>query len=346
MIQVLEQVTEMDEKFGLMLHNHNDVYTLSYDPSSSTCTDIRHVKHPVKSYHYGIEFFGCCNGLVFLRHVDECHSNVLILWNPTTNEGKKVPFPKFEETEQCLESVEYGIGYSSRAKDFKVVAIGDFEGTYEVMVYSVKKNKWKGVEELCIDNLVHRKIPDMARMPVNGALHWIADIESRTLPSEDSEVILRFDIETEKFDEMPLPDLFGENSETSLCVLGGSLCLLGFDPKVGADVWEMKQDGNEKSWTKLFTIDLQKHFGGLVKNLIPLQCLKDGNMLLGLDMDTGFQIISYDPKQDTTTIVKVHEDLKNGCLHIAVFGESQVSFNTGTYLGKERFANSNKRRRQ
>lgn len=108
----------------------------------------------------------------------------------------------------------------------------------------------------------------------------------------------------------------------------------------------MKQDGSEKSWTKLFNIDLQKHFGGLVKNLMPLQCVKDGNFLLGLDVDTCFHIILYDPKHDTTSIVKVHEGLKNGCLHISVFGESQVSLNTQTYLGKERFANSNKRRRQ
>ncbi|XP_026420759.1 F-box/kelch-repeat protein At3g06240-like [Papaver somniferum] len=191
------------------------------------------------------------------------------------------------------------------------------------MVYSLKKNKWKAAEELHLDNLDHRKIPDMARMPVNGALHWIADMEFMTLPSEDSEVILSFDIESEQVDHLKLPDLFNENAETSLCVLGGSLCLLGFDPKVGADVWEMKQDGAEKSWTKLFTIDLQKHFGGLAKNLMPLQCLKDGNILSGLDMDTGFQIVLYDPKHNTTSIVKVHEGLKNGCLHISVFGESQ-----------------------
>ncbi|KAI3837794.1 hypothetical protein MKX03_017185 [Papaver bracteatum] len=324
----------MDDKFGLMLHNHNDVYTFSYDPSSSTCRGINHVRHPVRSDELGIEFFGCCNGLVFLRHLDYYRWNVLILWNPTTNECKKVPFPTFSETEQCLEYTKYGIGYSTRKKDFRVVAIGNFEGTYEVMVYSLKKNKWKGVENIEIDNLVHRKIPDMARMPVNGALHWIADIGSRALPSEDSEVILYFDIETEQFDEMPLPDLFGESFETSLCVLGGSLCLLGFDPKVGADVWKMKQDGAEKSWTKLFTFDLQKHFGGLVKNLMPLQSLKDGNILLGLDMDTGFHIVSYDPKQDTTRILNVQDFQKAGSFYTSVFGESQVSLNSEIYLGK------------
>ncbi|KAI3995897.1 hypothetical protein MKX01_017094 [Papaver californicum] len=237
---------EMNVNFGLMLHNHNDVYTFCYDPSSST-------------------FFGCRNGLVLLRHVNKYYSHVLILWNPTTNECKKVPFPTFHETEQCLDYVEYGIGYNSRRKDFRVVAIGNFEGSFEVMVYSLKKNKWKAAEELHLDNLDHRKIPDMARMPVDGALHWIADIESMTLPSEDPEVILCFDIESEQFNHPPLPDLFDENSETSLCVLGGSLCLLGFDPEVGAAVWELKRDEAEKVWTKLFTIDLQKHFGGLVK---------------------------------------------------------------------------------
>ncbi|KAI3955224.1 hypothetical protein MKW98_020857, partial [Papaver atlanticum] len=110
----------MDDKFGLMLHNHNDVYTFSYDPSSSTCRGINHVTHPVRTYKYGIEFFGCCNGLVLLRHANKYGSNVLILWNPTTNECKKLPFPTFSETEQCMEHTEYGIGYNSRKKDFRV----------------------------------------------------------------------------------------------------------------------------------------------------------------------------------------------------------------------------------
>ncbi|KAI3837793.1 hypothetical protein MKX03_017184 [Papaver bracteatum] len=104
----------------------------------------------------------------------------------------------------------------------------------------------------------------------------------------------------------------------------------------------MKQDGAEKSWTKLFSIDLQKHFGGLVKDLMPLQSLKDGNVLLGLDMDSGFHIVSYDLKRDTTRILNVQEFQKAGSFHTSVFGESQVSLNTGTYLGEVYLANSDK----
>ncbi|KAI3837792.1 hypothetical protein MKX03_017183, partial [Papaver bracteatum] len=321
----------MDDKFGLMLHNHNNVYTLKYDPSSSTCNDISHVQHRPGNYEDGIEFFGCCNGLVLL-----C-SNVLILWNPTTNECKKIPSPTFE-TEQCLLYAEYGIGYSRRKKDFKVVSIGNLEGTFQVMEYSVKRDKWKRVEDIHIDDLVHREIPDMARIPVNGALHWIAKVD----PSYDSEVIIYFDIEGEEFKEMPLPDLFDKKFETSLCVLGGSLCLVGFDPEVGADVWQMKQDGAEKSWTKLFTIDLQKHIGGLVENLMPLRSLKDGNIMLGLDMDSRFHIVLYDLKHDTTRILiklKV-QNLSAGSLQTSVFGENQVSLDTQTYLGEVHLENS------
>ncbi|RZC79550.1 hypothetical protein C5167_003759 [Papaver somniferum] len=72
--------------------------------------------------------------------------------------------PHFPKAEKCLSYAEYGIG--------------NFEGSYEVMVYPLKNNKWKGVEEIYIDTLVHRNVPDRARMPVNGALHWIADVES------------------------------------------------------------------------------------------------------------------------------------------------------------------------
>ncbi|RZC68318.1 hypothetical protein C5167_031574, partial [Papaver somniferum] len=75
--------------------------------------------------------------------------------------------------------------------------------------------------------------------------------------------------------------------------------------------YQMKQNGAEKSWTKLFTIDLQKHFGGLVTDFMPLWSLKDGNIMLGLDMES-----------------------RAGSFQTSVFGENQVSLNTQTYLGE------------
>ncbi|KAI3908684.1 hypothetical protein MKW92_016143, partial [Papaver armeniacum] len=72
----------------------------------------------------------------------------------------------------------------------------------------------------------------MSRLAVDGAIYWIAETETKTSPSVDYEVIVYIDIETERFDEMPFPDLFDKSYNTDLCVLGGSLCLLGFNTDI------------------------------------------------------------------------------------------------------------------
>ncbi|KAI3915182.1 hypothetical protein MKX01_035441 [Papaver californicum] len=326
---------EMNVKFGLMLRNDSDIYTLSYDSSLCTRQRSRHVKHQGKFYQDEIEFFGCCNGLVLLRHVDKYNSHIITIWNPATDESRNLPYPAYEFDNQ-IEYIEYGIGYHYQIEDYKVVSIAALEDSHcEVQVYTLKKNSWRWVQNLyCVDDLTHRGTPDMSRLPVDGAIYWIADIESRTLPSEDCEVIIYFDIERENFDEMQLPRLFNKSYDTNLCVFGGSLCLLGFDTDVGAAVvWEWKLNGVKKSWTKLFTIDLRKHFGGLLIDLMPLLSLKNGEILLGLHMETGFQTVLYDPKHGTTRMLIVHEDLKDCCaLHASVYVESKVSLGTGTYL--------------
>ncbi|KAI3909112.1 hypothetical protein MKX01_003970 [Papaver californicum] len=325
-----KRAMDMNVEFGLMVHNHNYIYNLSFDSSSSTC----YVKHQDKFYPDGIEIFGCCNGLVLLRHVDKYNSPIITLWNPATDECRNLPYPTYESDQY----IEYGIGYDYRIEDYKVVSITALDEEHsEVQVYTLKTNSWRRIENLlyCVDDLINRSIPDMSRLPVDGTIYWIADTESRTLPSEDCEVIIYFDIEREHFDEMPLPDLFNKSYVTNLCVFGGSLCLLGFDADVGAAaVWEWKLNGVKKSWTKLFTMDLQKHFGGLLIDLMPLLSLKNDEILLGLHMETGFQTVLYDPKHDTTRMLIVHEDLKDCCaLHASVYMECKVSLATGTYLG-------------
>ncbi|XP_026420340.1 F-box/kelch-repeat protein At3g06240-like [Papaver somniferum] len=122
----------------------NDTYTFSYDPSSSICKSSGHIRYP--SFKMEIEFFGCCNGLVLLRHINGFMSHLLILWNPTTNECKKLPDPATEEKVRLMELVEYGIGYDHQIEDFKVVRIA--VDRCEVHVYTLKSNSWRKLEDI------------------------------------------------------------------------------------------------------------------------------------------------------------------------------------------------------
>ncbi|KAI3894424.1 hypothetical protein MKX03_016930 [Papaver bracteatum] len=335
---------ELNVEFGILLHHYNEICILSYDSSSSICT----VKDKGQFDQDGIMFFGCCNGLVLLRRVDKDLLHVITLWNPATDEYRDLPHPTYE-FEVKIEDIEYGIGYDYRLEDYKVVSIASFESLdeehSEVKVYTLKSNSWRRVDNsnllYCVNQLINRSAMDMSRLPADGAIYWIAETETKTSPSVDYEVIIYFDIETERFDEMPFPDLFDKSYNTDLCVLGGSLCLLGFNTDVGtAAVWEWKLNGVKKSWTKLFSIDLQKHFGGLLIGLMPLLSLKNGEILLGLYIEStkhdtiGLQTVLYDPKHDTIRILTDVDEGLIGCYaeHASVYVECEMSLGTGTYL--------------
>ncbi|XP_026420884.1 F-box protein CPR1-like [Papaver somniferum] len=160
-------------RFSIMFHNQNDIYTFRYDPSSSTCESSGHIEYPVKSYR-GIEYFGCCNGLVLLRQINKSNSHLLILWNPSSNECKKLPNPATRLNVWQV-SEEYGIGYDHQIVDFKVVCLAQdfFSNWCKVLVYTLRSNSWRRLEDIPVhmfDNTV--KIPDMGRLPVNGAVQW------------------------------------------------------------------------------------------------------------------------------------------------------------------------------
>ncbi|XP_026420973.1 F-box protein CPR1-like [Papaver somniferum] len=319
------------KRFSIMFHNQNDIYTFSYDPLLSTCEGSGHVEYPVKSVKMGIEFFGCCNGLVFLRHVNKFNSAVLILWNPSSNECKKLPDPPTKLKEHRGGFVEYGFGYDCQIEDFKVVRIaqGFKKGWCEVQVFSLRSNSWRRLEDIQVDKLSYDfNRPDMCRLPVNGALHWKA-LVGGDLGTDN---ILRFDFEKEEFDQISIPDEVNDDHERHLCVLGGSLWLLVNEYGCSLEFWELKDSEGKRSWNRCFSIDIDKFDSD--KDLIPLQLLENGKILFGVHSGSDLQFVLYDQKRETTRTLKVHEGLVTSSFPTSVYVESLISLETGTYLGK------------
>ncbi|KAI3869299.1 hypothetical protein MKX03_010515 [Papaver bracteatum] len=327
-------------KFNLMFHNQNDIYTFSYDTSLSTCERTSHIEYPTESDEKEIEVLGCCNGLVLLRHIDLMDDTslsyvIIILWNPTTNECKRLPNPPTGKQAKDRSYVEYGFGYDEQIEDFKVVHLT--EASYgrwsrcEVYVYTLKSNSWSRVDSVEIDGLHYPRSCDMGRWPVNGCFHWIAKLERSNFLH--GFFLLRFEFETEDFDAVPLPD-FEENAMVCLCVLGGSLCCFCYGSEV-LGLWELKDNGEEESWTKVFTIELREHFRK-VSSFMPLQFLKNGKIVLGLELaDNCLHIVHYDPKHLTFETIKAHdESIRGSAFSSSVYVESLFSLSTGTYLGK------------
>ncbi|RZC52798.1 hypothetical protein C5167_021223 [Papaver somniferum] len=264
------------------------------------------------------------------RHVARDSGNTLVIWNPCTDEFKKLPvYPPFE-SDIDMASVEFGIGYDSQAEDFKVVSIEAIRGKNGVRFrFRLRTSSWERLKDLVIEDLSFGSLPDMARIPVNGTLSWIVD-------KSGFKVIVSFDFEKEEFKEKKMAYLFNESYRTTLCVLKESLCLLGFKhfDRFAGKVGELNLKGKGKttSGTELFTIKLQNHFG-YVRNLMPLQYFGSGEVLLSIEIDDGSFIVLYDPQYDTVTTLYEYLDPGLCCSsHTSIFLKSQISLNTGTYL--------------
>lgn len=183
------------------------------------------------------------------------------------------------ETSTKLYSVGLVMIIYTKIGEFKVVCLtkygnnccrSDETQVSGVHLYTLGSDTWITLES--IPYVVYGQ-SDVAQEPVDGVIHWEA---YRTFEGSKvcNRVILSFDFEKEMFQEMPWPDLLSEVFRTHLCVLGGSLCICGFNRSIGVEVWELKDCEGRRSWNKLFTVDMIKHFG-LVTTVVPLQSLKN-----------------------------------------------------------------------
>ncbi|XP_026420342.1 F-box/kelch-repeat protein At3g06240-like [Papaver somniferum] len=198
----------------------------------------------------------------------------------------------------------------------------------EVQVYTLRSNSWRRLEDIQIVICGYIRIPDMARLPVNGGLHWKAFSGDRR-----TEIILRFDFENQEFDQLPIPDVGNhDNNQGCLCVLGGSLWFLN---KYGCNLefWEWKDNGVKKSWIHPFTFDMDK-FNDM-DDLTPLWLLDNGKFLFGVhDADASLRFVLYDPVHETTRNLKTCQGISASSFPTSVYVESLISIDTGSYLGK------------
>ncbi|KAL3624753.1 hypothetical protein CASFOL_031421 [Castilleja foliolosa] len=257
-----------------------------------------------------------CNGLILVR------GKSWEIWNPLTHERLKLPRIKCNPNP---EKEGIGLGYDYTSDDYKVVVIhrhrlhrrshGRENIACHTHVYSLKSDSWRNVGSCPFyDFSVWFRGPHGPGVYLHGALHWTVFREPYRM-----NMIIAFDLGSEKYRQMPLPPLeeraYVVTQKRYLSVLDGCLVLNDYSHSDSRDderelyaVWVMKDYGVEDSWIKLFSLEDGECFYCRVEfgcDLRPVAYMKDKTQILLQRTEyRGFLI--FDLKSNCVKRVEIH----------------------------------------
>lgn len=144
---------------------------------------------------------------------------------------------------------------------------------------------------------------------LNGNLHWPAYVQGRKL-------VFSYNLAEEKIKYLESHDHNIAwppfNLNFTLGTYGGQLCSV-FKREDMFEFWVMKEYGVKESWKRLNTIE----GFGLYDSLVPLEFLKNGDLIVDADRKT---IARYSFNNKKVTTLKIHSD-KRSCsiAHVAKY---------------------------
>ncbi|KAK4795677.1 hypothetical protein SAY86_028003 [Trapa natans] len=233
---------------------------------------------------------GSCDGLIcFIR---PCYKHDrIILVNLSTKKFRDLPS---RENRNCsgincrVVAYAVGLGYDPATDDYKVVrAYSQNEygsGETVVEVFALKGNGWKRINEN-----PRVKFSPMS-LYLNGSMYWLAS------DMNDSQLVLSFNLTTEKFLEVPTPETGNGTKFLGLGILEGCLLVYTVYWELNGcfKAWSMNESGGKSSWDKAFVIP-----GRLLPTptkFVKVICIKNGKILFCLD---GSDLILFDVKDGT-----------------------------------------------
>ena len=266
----------------------SDIYLVELEPGHEQVMKFNYTKEKLPN-RSRLQIVGCCNGLLCLYDLDSTKS--LYVVNPMTGDYVHSP-PKLKMERRHVTKVGavQGFGFGPVTNQYKVIRVIKKKVShpnehYESLgeIFTPGTNRWRRIG----------KPPFPANkefygVPLNGAIHWIANDE---IPN--SKLICAFDIDSEKLRPISLPPDFDKNPEgMMLGILGSFFYICNIYSDLNLDIWVMKIYGVEESWTKQVVIarnSLEPDF----REIRPMMILKDGNVLILRD-DKNLEL--YDPR--------------------------------------------------
>nr|AAX11680.1 S17-locus linked F-box protein [Petunia axillaris subsp. axillaris] len=237
---------------------------------------------------------GPCDGLIALTD-----SIITIILNPATRNFRVLPPSPFGCPKGYHRSVEgVGFGLDTISNYYKVVRIsevyceeaGGYPGPKDskIDVFDLRTDTWKELD--------HVQLPLIYWLPCSGMLykqmvHWFA--------TTDMMVILCFDISTEMFRNMKMPDtccLITHELYYGLVILCESFTLIGYSNPISSidpardkmHIWVMMEYGVSESWIMKYTIrpiSIKSPLAIWKNNILLLQ--NRSGILISYDLNSG-----------------------------------------------------------
>ncbi|XP_071721449.1 F-box/kelch-repeat protein At3g06240-like [Rutidosis leptorrhynchoides] len=157
-----------------------------------------------------------CAGI--LDKHDSSHYSDLFLWNPLTNEFKRLSKTNYHKDCYTVLNPRCGLYYSSSDNDYKLLCVKPFDDS--VYIYSLKKDSWQKMAD-ATNSL--KKLKPQSRNEHWSQCIWLNDnlffVKKGIFPKETgfdfdwpSYSIIKFDTKTEKFTEILIPSGYKESN--------------------------------------------------------------------------------------------------------------------------------------
>ncbi|XWS51568.1 hypothetical protein CRYUN_Cryun12cG0187900 [Craigia yunnanensis] len=213
--------------------------------------DGKPVRDPFRSLTFvddsaGIRILQSCNGLLLCcsnSRIGEYNRNYYI-YNPTTNRYTTLPKPG-----NRIPNTIFGVILAfdpSKSPHYKVVFVRGSEAShlYQLEIYSSETHRWSFSSEI-------PKVNYSQGVYCCGSIHWMAN----------SGALLCFDVDQERFQEIPMPEIPDDWNQQAKCryfgEFGGRLHLILTNGKQSTrqfDVYEMEKDFSK--WFVKYQVDL------------------------------------------------------------------------------------------
>ncbi|MFS7917729.1 putative F-box domain-containing protein [Helianthus anomalus] len=249
---------------------------------------------------------GSCHG--FICFCSWPMGRVILLWNPSTRKYREVPASlDYPPINSVLKAVDQ-VGYDHVNNDYKVVRLTQSGDSVrldsKVFVYSLNFERWLPVEQTFPYDFLLVSCRGQGAC-VSGAVHWLLNQK----PDSDNDYLMvSFDLASQSFQSVPLPEFFNNYENIDIGVFEGCLCVVGSGGYC-VDVWVVGEYEVKESWSKLLALTSRVRITCGSPSIRPILYLKNRKEVLLEVYERWFEIYDLEEKKSKKRMFRAQSPL-------------------------------------